>query len=59
LATKVTTGRTRKKAVEVESAAPEPEEIARRAYEIYESGGGGDELGHWLQAERELAGAAS
>ena len=55
LATKVTTGRTRKKAAEIETTAPEPDEIARRAYEIYESGGERGELEHWLQAEQELA----
>jgi hypothetical protein len=59
LATKATTGRTRKKTAEAEATAPEPDEIAKRAYEIYESGAEGDELGHWLQAERELAGAAA
>ena len=32
----------------------EPEQIARRAYEIYESGEGGDPLDHWLRAEHEL-----
>jgi hypothetical protein len=58
LATKVTTGRTRKKAAEAEATAPEPEDIARRAYELYESGADGDELEHWLQAERELVGVA-
>ena len=54
MATKVTTSRTRKKAAEPETAAPEADEIARRAYELYESGADGDELEHWLQAEREL-----
>jgi hypothetical protein len=31
--------------------------IARRAYELYEQGAGGDMLAHWLQAEAELQGA--
>jgi hypothetical protein len=30
------------------------DEIAVRAYEIHESGEGGDELENWLRAEREL-----
>ena len=35
---------------------PTPEEIGRRAYEIYlqRGGGPGHELEDWLQAEREL-----
>lgn len=33
-----------------------PELIARRAYEIYISGNGGNELDNWLRAERELKG---
>jgi hypothetical protein len=28
--------------------------IARRAYEIWQSGNGGSELDNWLRAEREL-----
>jgi len=47
----------RKKAVEVEEVArPEPshDEIAFRAYEIHESGGG-DQLENWLRAEQELS----
>jgi hypothetical protein len=45
----------RKKAVEPEvKAEPTYEEIAVRAYEIHESGEGGDELENWLRAEREL-----
>jgi Protein of unknown function (DUF2934) len=55
LATRTTTSRTRKKAVETaEAQAPEYDEIAKRAYELYETGAEGDELEHWLQAEREL-----
>ena len=30
------------------------DEISVRAYEIHESGEGGDELENWLRAEREL-----
>jgi Protein of unknown function (DUF2934) len=37
------------------SEAPLPDEVALRAYEIYETGEGGDALAHWLRAERELA----
>ena len=45
----------RKKAVEREvKAEPTQDEIAVRAYEIHESGEGGDELENWLRAEREL-----
>ena len=35
-----------------------PDEVARRAYEIYERSGfeGGRDLDHWLSAERELQG---
>lgn len=35
--------------------APTHAAIAKRAYELsLADGGGGDELSHWLQAEREL-----
>jgi len=36
-------------------------DVARRAYELYESRGGehGHDLDDWLQAERELRGATS
>ena len=45
----------RKKAVEPEVKSElTQEEIAVRAYEIHESGEGGDELDNWLRAEREL-----
>ena len=33
--------------------------IARRAYEIWQSGQGGSEMDNWLRAERELRGARS
>jgi Protein of unknown function (DUF2934) len=41
------------------SARPEPthSEISERAYFIALEHGGGDELSHWLRAERELAAA--
>jgi len=31
------------------------EDIARRAYAIFETEGGGDHVDHWLRAEQELA----
>ena len=39
---------------------PDETDIAARAYEIYESKGrvDGDELGDWLQAERDLSNSA-
>lgn len=33
---------------------PTHDEIAFRAFELYERGGDGGELNHWLAAEREL-----
>jgi hypothetical protein len=50
-----------RKKVEVAEETPEPampgyDEIAVRAYEIHESGGGEGPLEDWLQAERELLG---
>jgi Protein of unknown function (DUF2934) len=35
---------------------PTPEQIAERAYELYQAGADGDSVAHWLEAERELAG---
>ena len=35
-----------------------PDDIAARAYAIFESEGGGDQVEHWLRAERELAAPA-
>jgi Protein of unknown function (DUF2934) len=35
-------------------SAPSHEEIAARAYELYEQGATGDADAHWLAAEREL-----
>lgn len=39
-------------------AAPSDQEVAARAYEIYEKRGGshGNDMEDWLQAERELRG---
>jgi hypothetical protein len=34
--------------------APTPEAIAKRAYELSQGEDGGNEVSHWLQAEREL-----
>ena len=38
---------------------PTPDEVARRAYELYEARGGesGADLDDWLRAERELRGS--
>ncbi len=33
-------------------------EIAKRAYEIWQSGKGGSQIDNWLRAERELRGAS-
>jgi hypothetical protein len=48
--------RAAKSKVAAEEPRPEPthDEIASRAYEIHISGEGADELGDWLQAEKEL-----
>jgi len=42
---------------ETPTAKPSREDIARRAYEIYEARGrtGGEEMDDWIQAERELS----
>jgi hypothetical protein len=37
--------------------APSHEAIAKRAYELSLADGGGDDVSHWLQAERELSGS--
>jgi hypothetical protein len=39
--------------------APTHDDIERRAYEISQSTGNGDPVGHWLVAERELIEAAA
>ena len=51
----------RPKSAPVEAPQHEPthEEIAARAYEIHESGAGGDQLQDWLRAEQELTAAAA
>ena len=36
---------------------PTRDEIARRAYEIWQSGQGGSEFDNWVRAERELRGS--
>jgi hypothetical protein len=63
LASKPATGRTRKAKTETVESSEErlvdPERVALRAYEIYESGGGSDSLDNWLRAERELSEAAA
>ena len=45
----------KKRATSAQRAEPTHEEIAQRAYEIYEREGGHHE-GNWLRAERELRG---
>ncbi|MGE5765211.1 MAG: hypothetical protein ACM3ZF_15485 [Mycobacterium leprae] len=37
--------------------APSHQAIAKRAYEISQANTGGDDLSHWLAAERELTGS--
>jgi hypothetical protein len=53
------TAELKKSAAPVASARPSDEEIARRAYEIYEREGRqpGTELQNWLAAEAELSGS--
>jgi hypothetical protein len=48
---------TKKRAAAATVASATYEDIARRAYELFESGAGGDAVEHWLQAERELIAA--
>ena len=63
LASKPAIGRTRKAKAEAVGSPQEQavdfEQVAFRAYEIYESGEGGDSLENWLRAERELIDAAA
>jgi hypothetical protein len=55
-ATKKTTAKTTAKPrLRRRRPAPSHEAIAARAYELYLDRGDGDEVSHWLQAERELA----
>jgi hypothetical protein len=56
---KTTTARNSPVPKSVTLAAPAPkvitrEMIAKRAYEIFRGGTGGDEMHNWLRAEREL-----
>ena len=56
-ATGVKTATVVKSSKQVLQTQPTPEQIRRRAYEIYVSRNGalGDEVQDWLQAERELS----
>jgi Protein of unknown function (DUF2934) len=40
-----------------ETKTPSPNDVARRAYELFQTRGGepGHDLEHWLEAERELS----
>jgi hypothetical protein len=40
--------------IEAEQRSPSHDEIAARAYELYESNAPGDAAAHWLSAERQL-----
>jgi Protein of unknown function (DUF2934) len=44
-----------------ETGTPASEDVARRAYELFQARGGesGHELEHWLEAERELSRTSS
>lgn len=44
-----------------ETRMPASEDVARRAYELFQARGGepGHELEHWLEAERELSRTSS
>ena len=44
-----------------ETSTPASEDVARRAYELFQARGGepGHELEHWLEAERELSRTSS
>ncbi|MGL6280064.1 MAG: DUF2934 domain-containing protein [Gaiella sp.] len=53
-ATKASTARTRSLAA---VAQPTPEQIAERAYLLWQSGEPGDQTEHWLRAEAELRAA--
>jgi hypothetical protein len=46
-----------KRAVRRKKVTVTADEIAVRAYHLWEAGSPGDELEHWLQAERELVAA--
>jgi DUF2934 family protein len=55
--TKTTSAKSAKPRVRRRKAAPPHDAIAVRAYELYLERADGDELTHWLQAERELTAA--
>ena len=44
-----------------ETSTPASEDVARRAYELFQARGGepGHDLEHWLEAERELSSTSS
>ncbi len=44
-----------KRTVRRRKAAFTADDVAVRAYHLWEAGSPGDELEHWLQAERDLA----
>jgi hypothetical protein len=52
--TKTTTAKTTKPRVRRRRSAPTQDAIAVRAYELYLEHTEGDEVAHWLRAEREL-----
>jgi hypothetical protein len=52
--TKTTTAKSAKPRVRRRKAGPSRDAIAVRAYELYLDQAEGDEVSHWLQAEREL-----
>jgi hypothetical protein len=53
--TTAATGRTTRRRAPRRRPVPTHEAIATRAYELYLGRAEGDEVSHWLQAERELA----
>jgi hypothetical protein len=52
--TKTAAAKTTKPRVRRRKSAPTHDAIAVRAYELYLERSEGDEVAHWLQAEREL-----
>jgi hypothetical protein len=54
--TSATSARRAKRAPELEDDGGLRSRIARRAYEISQSAGAGDDEENWLRAERELSG---
>ena len=55
--TKSTPAKTTKPRARRRKAVATHDAIAVRAYELYLENAGGDEVAHWLQAERELTAA--